>query len=211
MTTDWEARYRGADTPWDKGAAHPALVQWLATYPGRMTGDVLVPGCGRGHDVRAIATAEPSARVLGLDLAPSAVAAASRLETPCNAVFREGDLFDLPPDLLGRFDWIWEHTCFCAIDVDRRDDYVSAVTRSLRPGGHLLGVFYLDPYRGDHQPGGGPPHGCTLDELAERFERGGEFRRISAEMPASTYPGREGCERLVVLERSLADGRPATT
>ena len=207
MTTDWEARYLAAETPWDKGTAHPALVRWLATHPGRMTGDVFVPGCGLGHDARMIAAAEPSVRVIGLDIAPSAVAMAARREGPANATFREGDLFDLPPDLLGRFDWVWEHTCFCAIDVDRRDDYVAAVSRSLRPGGHLLGVFYLDPYRGDHRPGGGPPHGCTLDELAERFEQGGQFERLSTEVPTSTYAGREGCERLLVLERSTAEPR----
>ena len=204
MTTDWEGRYLAADTPWDKGAAHPALVQWLAAHPGRMTGHVLVPGCGLGHDARMIAATEPSARVVGLDIAPSAVAAASRRKNPGNAVFREGDLFDLPPELLGRFDWIWEHTCFCAIDIDRRDDYVAAVWRALAPGGHLLGVFYLDPYRGDHRPGGGPPHGCTLDELASRFERVGGFTRVSAEAPASTYPGREGCERIIMWQRPPA-------
>jgi len=27
---DWEARYQAGDTPWDKGRAHPALVQWLS-------------------------------------------------------------------------------------------------------------------------------------------------------------------------------------
>ena len=61
MTTDWEERYRQADTPWDKGVAHPAVVRWLAEHPGRMTGAVLVPGCGLGHDARAIAAAEPTA------------------------------------------------------------------------------------------------------------------------------------------------------
>lgn len=204
MTTDWESRYRMADTPWDKGEAHPALRRWLATHAGSMTGDVLVPGCGLGHDVRTIAAAEPASRVLGLDIAPSAVAAASRLRGPDNATFREGDLFDLPPVLIGRFDWVWEHTCFCAIDIARRDDYVAAVTRALRPGGRLLGVFYLDPSRGDHRPGGGPPHGCSLHELADRFERQGAFQLLAAEVPGVTYPGREGGERLLLMERSHA-------
>jgi len=202
MTTDWEERYRQADTPWDKGAAHPALVHWLAEHPGRMSGTVLVPGCGLGHDVRAIAAAEPRAEVLGLDIAPSAIAAASRIVAPGNASFREGDLFDLPPDLLGRFDWVWEHTCFCAIDIDHRDAYVTAVRRSLRSGGHLLGIFYLDPYRGDHRPGGGPPHGCTADELADRFGGDGGFELVATTAPAATYPGRDGCERLLLMERS---------
>ncbi|MFM8734002.1 MAG: methyltransferase domain-containing protein [Pirellulales bacterium] len=105
---DWEERYRAADTPWDKGRPHPALLQWLVTHPRHMTGSVLVPGSGLGHDVRAIAEAEPAARVLGLDIAPSAVAAATRRPHPPNATFREGDLFDLPPDLRGRCAWVWK-------------------------------------------------------------------------------------------------------
>ena len=201
MTTDWEERYRLADTPWDKGTAHPALVHWLAGHPGRMTGTVLVPGCGLGRDARAIAAAEPTARVQGLDIAPSAIAAAGRLDGPANAAFRVGDLFDLPEDLRGGFDWVWEHTCFCAIDVNRRDAYVAAVADGLRPGGHLLGVFYLDPYRGDHRPGGGPPHGCSPEELVRRFERDGPFRLRAAEVPEATYPERAGREQLILMER----------
>jgi len=202
MPTDWDQRYLEADTPWDKGAAHPALVRWLAAHPGLMTGDVLVPGCGLGHDVQLIAVAEPTARVLGLDIAPAAITAATRRPNPANATFRHGDLFDPPADLPGRFSWVWEHTCFCAIDIDRRDDYVAAVAAALQPNGRLLGVFYLDPYRGDHRPGGGPPHGCTRDELATRFEAGGMFRLIDGRLPEVTYPEREGRELLVLMERT---------
>ncbi len=204
MPTDWEARYRNADAPWDKGAPHPALLRWLAMHPGRMTERVLVPGCGLGHDVRAIATAEPTSDVLGLDIAPSAIAAASRLDHPANAAFVVGDLFDLAPEHRGRFAWVWEHTCFCAIDPDGRDDYVRAVARSLLPGGHLLGVFYLDPYRGDHRPGGGPPHGCSLEELAMRFVQSGLFAIVESGVPSITYPERDGRERLMLMQRSRA-------
>lgn len=210
MTTDWEGRYRGNDTPWDKGAGHPALAQWLAANPRRMAGDVLVPGCGSGHDVRAIAAAEPAARVVGLDIAPSAVALARRHAAVAGETFRHGDLFDLahssPHDLRGRFAWVWEHTCFCAIDIERRDDYVQAIWQTLVPGGHLLGVFYLDPYRGDHRPGGGPPHGCSLAELSARFERDARFRVVERHVPPATYEGREGCERLILMERLPAAG-----
>jgi 2-polyprenyl-3-methyl-5-hydroxy-6-metoxy-1,4-benzoquinol methylase len=67
---DWDARYVAGDTPWDKGAAHPALQARLKKLP--IAGRVLVPGCGAGHDVRALA-AGGAAFVLGLDVAPSAL------------------------------------------------------------------------------------------------------------------------------------------
>jgi methyl halide transferase len=69
---DWEKRYRIGDTPWEKGAAAPPLLEWLGSR-GAMQGDVLVPGCGFGHDVRAIAAASPIALVVGLDVAASAL------------------------------------------------------------------------------------------------------------------------------------------
>jgi hypothetical protein len=51
---DWEQRYETGDTPWEKGAPAPPLLEWLESR-GSIRGDILVPGCGSGHDVRAIA------------------------------------------------------------------------------------------------------------------------------------------------------------
>lgn len=200
MQPDWEAMYAAGETPWDKGAAAPPLLAWLAAHPGRMTGRVLVPGCGRGHDVRAIAAAEPWASVIGLDLSATAISLARGIPPVRNEIYLEADLFVPFEEHLG-YDWVWEHTCFCAIDRQRRDDYAEAVWRHLRPGGRLLGIFYLDPYRGDHQPGGGPPHGCTLEELSARFERTGLFRTLDSGPPAAAFPEREGREWLLSLER----------
>ena len=75
--TDWNERHVLGDTPWEKGAPAPPLLSWMARY-GPMTGDVLVPGCGLGHDVREIAKASPDARVVGLDLAPEALASSGK-------------------------------------------------------------------------------------------------------------------------------------
>ena len=197
MQPDWDERYRIGDTPWDKGEASPALVAWLRDHPGVMTGRVLVPGCGTGHDVRAIAAAEPTAEPIGLDLAPTAIRACRQRPLVAAEQYVEGDLFNLPAILQGSCDWVWEHTCFCAIDPARRDDYVKAVAAALKPGGRLLGIFFLDPYHDDHQPGGGPPHGCTVDELSRRLtaER---FVIESAVPPADCYPERAGRELLVL-------------
>ncbi len=201
MQPDWDEQYRIGETPWDKGEAAPPLVAWLREHPGSMTGTVLVPGCGSGHDVRAIAAAEPEARLVGLDLSPTAIARCRAQAATGGERYVEADLFALPSELQGTCDWVWEHTCFCAIDPARRDDYVAAVAAALKPGGQLLGIFYLDPYRGDHQPGGGPPHGCTLEELRQRFEATGQFVIESADPPSACYPEREGRELLVKCRR----------
>lgn len=198
--TDWEQQYLDGETPWDKGSPAPPLVEWLEKNPETMNGHVIAPGCGLGHDVRAIAGAT-SADVLGLDLSETAVSRANEMPVVNDELYRAADLFDLPADLLDAFDWVWEHTCFCAIDPDRRDDYVAAVAGVLKPGGQLLGVFYLDPYDDEHQPGEGPPHGTTVAEITERFVTNGPFELVWEWAPSSSYPGREGLERMVHLQK----------
>ena len=74
---DWEALYQANDTFWDHGVASPGLVDYLAANPALPPGQTLVPGCGSGHDARALAKAGWS--VTGLDLAPSSVPLAKRL------------------------------------------------------------------------------------------------------------------------------------
>src|SRR6266478_7000100 len=140
--TDWEDHYRTGDTPWDKGAASPALLEALERVP--MSGRILVPGCGLGHDVRAL-TGAAGAEVLGIDIAPSAVAAARAILAAGGESYELADFFALPAAMMGAFDWVWEHTCYCAILPACRGEYVEAARSALRPGGQFLGVFYLDP------------------------------------------------------------------
>ena len=51
---EWEERYLSGRTAWDRGGVSPALRHWLASGALR-AGRVLVPGCGRGHEVAALA------------------------------------------------------------------------------------------------------------------------------------------------------------
>lgn len=187
---DWNRRYEGGDTPWDKGGAHPVLCN-LLTH-GALSGRVLVPGCGAGHDVRELA--RRGLEVVGLDVAPLAVAQARAHPPADGETYRLADLFDLPPDLRGAFDGVFEHTCFCAIDPSLRGAYVEAVVSALKPGGRLLAVFYADP---DHDEG--PPFGCTKGELDALF--GGAFRLLAEHAEIPTYPGREGRELLRLYRR----------
>lgn len=195
MSTDWEALYQAGETGWDKGAPAPALVQSLAGTPLR--GRVLVPGCGRGHDVRAIAAAGAD-EVVGLDLAPSAIRDATRLGGH-RIRYVLGDLFSLPEKFEGGFDAMFEHTCFCAIPRERRDEYVEVAASVIRPGGQLLGIFYLNP-RDDPDPSHGPPFNATVEELNARFSR--YFDVLSSEVPVVAYEGREGREVLRRLRRT---------
>ncbi len=192
---EWQRRYEQNDTPWDKGVPAPALVRYLKDHA--VSGRVLVPGCGRGHDARALAQ-QPDSTVVGLDLSPLALAEARQLATQAgigaSLSFVPGDLFQLEPEMENSFDWLFEHTCFCAIEPRLRPDYALTASWLLRPAGKIFAIFYLDP-----GVEAGPPFGVTREELALLFEP--HFRLIEQWVPEEAFPGREGRELVQILEK----------
>lgn len=181
----WESRYQSQDMPWEKGAPSPGLVDFLATHPNLSRGTVCVPGCGTGHDVREFARAGFAAT--GFDIAPSAISLA-RTVTEAAGLKAEFKLTDFLRDQPAQpFDWVFEHTLFCAIQVNERDDYVRAVLRWLKPGGTYLAVNYFDCGPD------GPPFPTNRDEQIERFS--GEFELVADWVPRS-HSNRDGKERM---------------
>ena len=183
---EWEARYQSGDTPWEKGEPSPGLVDFLAARPELPRGTVCVPGCGTGHDVRAWAKA--GFQSFGFDLASSAIRLAEQktADLGLSAQFQVADfLIDEPPQ---QFDWLFEHTLFCAIDPKRRDDYLQAVLRWLKRDGEFLAVHYLIP---DED---GPPFGTTREEVVRRFSP--HFDLVEEWVPRS-YPNRTGLELML--------------
>ena len=186
----WEQRYLTKNMPWEKGEPSPGLVDFLNAHPELPRANVCVPGCGTGHDVRAWASAGFTA--IGFDIAPSAIQLATEKNRAAGleAKFQPADfLRDEPPQL---FDWLFEHTLFCAIDPGQRDDYVRAVLRWLKPDGQFLAVHYLIPDMD------GPPFGTTREEVVSRFSP--HFELIEDWVPRS-YPNRTGLERMFWWKR----------
>lgn len=187
----WDERWRDGNTPWDMGHATPVLVDAVErglVEPCR----VLVVGCGAGHDARFLA--ERGFDVVAVDHSSSAVEHARDLaeQAGVGLAIVEADLFDLPADL-GGFDLVFEHTCFCAIDPLRRDEYVDAVAAVLRPGGRLLGVFF------DIHTEEGPPFGASHAELEHRFGR--RFDLVTLEPATKSHEKRAGKELVGLFER----------
>jgi methyl halide transferase len=182
----WEQRYQSGDMPWEKDAPAPGLVDFLAAHPDLPRESVCVPGCGTGHDVREFAKA--GFTTFGFDIAPSAIqlAAEKTKAAGITAQFQLADfLHNDPPQL---FDWIFEHTLFCAIQPEERDEYVRSVQRWLKPGGQYLAVNYMIVENAE-----GPPFPVTRDELWRRFSP--HLELVSDWIPRS-YPNRTGRERM---------------
>jgi phosphoglycolate phosphatase-like HAD superfamily hydrolase len=189
--TDWESLYHLGDTHWDKGEPAPGLVDFLSDHPDLEGARVLVPGCGRGHDT--IPWQRKGGDVLGIDLSPRAVD-----EARCRYADGGGHRFSVSdflagPGSHGCFDWVFEHTLWCAISPDRRRDYVASVTAAVRPGGHYLAINYMQP-----SDPVGPPHAVTVAELHQRLAP--HFELCRHWIPRS-FPGREGRERMFLWRR----------
>lgn len=183
------------NTPWDKGAPSPPLSAWVQAHP-QLQGRALVPGCGIGHDV--VFLAEAGYEAIGVDLSATAVHRAIATHPAHASRFVLGDLFALPEAWKGSFDFIFEHTCLCALPPHLRQVYAETVGKLLRPGGLLVGVWFIEP---EMDPGeSGPPFGISLEELAALFPAHA-WAVVEDYIPEQAYAGREKRERLRALRK----------
>jgi SAM-dependent methyltransferase len=189
----WEHRYQEGTPRWDLGQPAPPLVHLLAQNDTLVPGKIAVLGCGHGHD--ALLFARHGFDVVGVDFAPSAIAtaqqAAQRAGLP--AQFLQRNLFDLLPEYAQQFDYVLEHTCFCALEPEWRDRYVELVHQLLKPQGKLIGLFFT------HSRPGGPPYGSTAEELDERFSRC--LQRLSLVPVVDSVPSRQHEEHLGIFQK----------
>lgn len=190
---DWEDLYRKGEVHWNRGAPSPPLKQYLARNPVR--GRALVPGCGYGHEV-ALA-AEHGLDPVGLDIAPTGIAEARANYPHLAECFVAGDFFNPPEELRGAFDVVLEHTCLSGLHPSLRADYRRGIDLTLRTGGMLIGIWFINP---DLDPGEeGPPYPFSIPDLTALFSEGYEI--VDDYEPDVAFEGREGRERVRVLRR----------
>lgn len=156
----WQARYDQGQTGWDRGGESPALVRLLATgdlCPCR----ILVPGCGRGHEVVALSKA--GFDVTGVDFAVAAVEAvrAHLASDDLAADIVQSDLFAYRPDR--PFEAIYEQTCLCALPPERWAEYEQRLATWLIPGGRLFAAFMQTDSTD------GPPFACRPEAMRDLF------------------------------------------
>lgn len=184
----WENHYQEGTTRWDLGQAAPPLQSLLNSLLAPPPGKIAVLGCGRGYD--AILFAQHGFEAIGFDFASSAIADATALAqaSGSSAKFMQRDIFQLPAEFPHEFDYVLEHTCFCAIDPSLRSAYVKLARNILRSQGELIGLFWA------HTRPGGPPFGATTEEIQQLFAP--DFNIVSLELVTNSIPERQGDEYL---------------
>jgi SAM-dependent methyltransferase len=163
----WDKCYAEGNTGWDRGAVHPALVEWIdegSLAPCR----VLVPGCGRGYEVEQLARA--GFEVMAVDYAQEPLEnLRQRIASLSNQpTMIQQDIFEYVPE--SPFDAIYEQTCLCAIAPEQRRDYERRVHGWLKPGGMLFALFMqCDQLQRSEGSPGGPPFHCAVDDMRKLF------------------------------------------
>lgn len=187
---DWDGTYRGetdygAEPPWNIGEPQPELAALIDA--GRVRSEVLDAGCG--HAELSLTLAAQGYTVTGIDLSPTAIAAATAAAQDrglTGATFLAADIttftgFD------GRFSTVMDSTLFHSLPVDGRDGYVQAVHRAAAPGAsYFILVFAAGAFPPELEQ---KPNEVTEDELRDVVGRYWEIDEvrpafIHANMPA---------------------------
>jgi cyclopropane fatty-acyl-phospholipid synthase-like methyltransferase len=159
---DWQKHYDENDLAWDLGeVANPFVRLWEDKV--LTPGSLIVPGCGQGHEV--IYFAERGFQVTGVDFSSGAVELLSESlsRKNLNAKVLHRNFFELDETYSKAYDALLEQTFFCAIHKDQRSAYVETVSRILKPGGLLFGLFY------ETGEEGGPPFNTTEADIQNHF------------------------------------------
>jgi SAM-dependent methyltransferase len=194
----WDSAYRNGSPPWDIGRPQPAFVRVFEN--DTIEAPVLDAGCGSGE--HALFLASRGLEVVGVDIAPSAIARARQkaAERAIAATFVVADVMDLA-GLGRRFKTVVDSGVFHVFDppveVAR---YVASLRGVLEPGG----VLHLMCFSNE-QPGSWGPRRVRQDELRSAFADGWRVDSIEPAMFEVTMeggPARAWLARIVRLPDS---------
>lgn len=194
----WRQRYQEGQTAWDLGHVTPALIYAAEkSFFPPPPASLVVPGCGFGHD--ALFLAQQGYQVWAIDFAPEPLnfleiqAAKHGLKESVRAI--QADIFEFFPP--AAVEGVWEYTCYCAIEPQRRAEYWQQVARWLKPGGLFVGLIF--PISG--APPEGPPFLVARAEAILLAQQVGLSLVLEEPNPPS-HPARAGREVLWVLRRT---------
>ncbi len=144
---DWDNAYRGqggfeGPPPWNIGEPQPELA--ALHRAGAFRSDVLDAGCG--HAELSLALAADGYTVVGIDLSPTAIAAANQaaqLRGLATASFAQADITAFK-GYDGRFNTVVDSTLFHSLPVEGRDGYLRSVHRAAAPGARFYVLVFAE-------------------------------------------------------------------
>jgi len=139
--------------PWAGQKPNPHFISWLVEHPIFGNGKRgLVIGCGLGDDAEELAGL--GFNVTAFDISPTAIDWAKRRFTETKVDYLIADLFDLPKEWLGAFDFIFECYTIQALPRSVRTEVITKVASLLAPKGSMLIICrgWFDGQKEDNLP-----------------------------------------------------------
>lgn len=187
----WTNIYQTEEPRWDLGQPAPGLIEF---YPKLKlpVSRIIVIGGGGGHD--AAFFAQHGHHVTLVDISAEAIERAQKKYGHFqNLKYMQADAFALPKELIGNFDLVFEHTCYCAINPQLRNDLIKTWYSLLHERGQIFGIFFTMEKRK------GPPFGGSEWELKNRLKN--QFQNLIWQRLKSSIKGRWGKELVVLAQK----------
>ena len=182
---DWDDAYReegafGGPPPWNIGEPQPELA--ALHRDGKFRSDVLDAGCG--HAELSLALAADGFTVVGVDLSPTAIAAATSAAKDrglTNVSFVEADITSFT-GYDDRFNTVLDSTLFHSLPVEGRDGYLRSVHRAAAPGAsYFVLVFAKGAFPAELET---KPNEVDEDELRDAVSK---YWQIDEIRPAAIH------------------------
>lgn len=188
----WDNLYIENSARWDLGGPTPILKHHLKH--NKLIGDVCVLGCGNGHDVIELSNYNLS--VYAVDFSIEAINnLKNKIPQESKIKTLHMDIFDLSKKYNDKFDFIFEYTCYCAIDPVRREEYFDLVYNLLKPNGILFGIFLpLDKKEED-----GPPFSVSIDEILKYTSN--RLKVLKNYYSSKSIEPRKGSEKVLIFQK----------
>ena len=190
----WEASYQSGEMGWDLGSPTPIFDHWIRTC--KIPLSICILGAGNGWD--AVNIASRGHLVTAVDFSKTAVCnmEISAKQNALDMDIKHMNIFDLNKLYTNHFDVVLEYTCFCAIDPNKRQDYLEVVRHILKFNGELVALLFpIDKQLSD----GGPPFAVQLEPTIKLISK--YLTLIKQEIPSLSVKPRVGREIFVMFRK----------
>jgi len=164
--TYWDELYLNKATGWDLKKPNPVWAELIDKQEFIKPDKLLITGCGYGYD--AVYAAKSGFEVTAVDFSKYAISRAQEYarDELLNVKFIPDNLFNLGKEYIGKFDTVYEYTTYCAINPERRAEYIAKICSYIKPGGKLIAVLF--PVDGRK---GGPPFNVDIDTFYKQAKK----------------------------------------